>query len=362
MGVKKRAVRKPADSVKYTGRVGQALEVRALPVAQGALSLCLFKERASTLYTALSINRRVPEKDKGYQRVLSAARVQAITRYVKGGRAIPGAIIVSLDNARFDAKRGVLRIPAGTDVGWVIDGQHRLAGAAMAAREGADVEFPVVAFLGLSDAHQIEQFVTINREGKNVPTSLYLDLLHHLPSRRPGDVAKERATDLATQLRKEEQSPFFERIVVTTPPRPGQTVSLVNFVRKVAVHVAPDRGILNAYTELEQLRVVSNYFEGLRQVFTEEFEAKESMFFKTLGFGALWNAFPIVFSLTLKNHNGFTVRDVATTLRALGPIDFGSWSQYGSGDQAERTAAEDLKASLLLAFKPGSDESNSLKL
>jgi DGQHR domain-containing protein len=109
-------------------------------------------------------------------------------------------------------------MPAGTDVGWVIDGQHRLAGAEVASRGGTDIELPVIAFIGLSEPRQVEQFVTINREAKNVPTSLYLDLLRLLPNRKPADVAKERAADLATQLRRDEESPFFESIVVTTSP------------------------------------------------------------------------------------------------------------------------------------------------
>jgi DGQHR domain-containing protein len=350
------------ESKKKIGHIAHALKVTASQVTQANHTLYLFKAKASVLYDALSINRRIPDKDEGYQRVLSLSRVQAITRYVRQNRTIPGAITVSLDNAQFDRRKNELTIPAGNNVGWVIDGQHRLAGAAMAAREGTDIEFPVVAFLGLTPPNQIEQFVTINREAKNVPTSLYLDLLHHLPNKRPGDIAKERATDLATQLRKDEESPFFERIVVTSPPRSGQTISLTNFVRKISIHVSPDKGILNAYTELEQIGVIANYYQGLRQVFPKEFEAKESMFFKTLGFGALWNVFPLFFSLTLKNQNGFTVKDVATMFKGIENTDFSSLTQYGTGDQAERNAAEDLRASLLLAFKTDTDQTSALKL
>jgi DGQHR domain-containing protein len=362
MIARKAAPKDSATSKTKVGRLGRALKVDAIEVIQGKHTLYLFKAKASVLYDAFSINRRIPDKDEGYQRVLSVSRVQAITRYVRQDRTIPGAIIVSLDSAEFDRRKGELTIPSGTNVGWVIDGQHRLAGAAMAAREGSDIEFPVVAFLGLTALNQIEQFVTINREGKNVPTSLYLDLLHHLPNKRPADLAKERATDIATQLRKDEESPFFERIVVTTPPKAGQSISLTNFVRKIALHVAPDKGILNAYTEPEQMRVISNYYQGLRQVFPKEFEAKDSMFFKTLGFGALWNIFPVFFSLTLKNRNGFTVQDVAATFKPLENTDFSSWSQYGSGDQAERTAADDLRTSLLIAFKSDGEKTGTLKL
>jgi DGQHR domain-containing protein len=345
------------DPNKHVGHVDHSLKVASIPVGQANHTLYVFTAKASVLYGALSINRRVQDKDEGYQRVLSPSRVQALTRYLLQKRPIPGAIIVSLDRAVFDKKKLELTIPQGTDVGWVIDGQHRLAGAAMAAREGIDIEFAVIAFVGLQEKDQIEQFVTINREAKNVPTSLYLDLLHHLPNKNAAEVAKERATDLATQLRKDEGSPFFERIAVVTAPKPGQ-ISLVNFVRKISLLITKN-GILNTYTEREQLGIISNYYQGLRNVFSKEYESKDSMFFKTLGFGALWNVFPTVFSLSIKNQKGFTVRDVASIFRRIDGVDFATWAQYGTGDQAERNAADDLRANLLVAFSAESDEAVS---
>ena len=230
----------------------------------------------------LSINRRIEDKDEGYQRTLSVSRIRSIANYIKAKRAIPGAIIVSLDNAVFDDKTKDLTVPKGTNVGWVIDGQHRLAGADMAARERVDIDLPVVAFLGLEEKHQVEQFVTINREGKNVPTSLYLDLLKVLPFKKPADAARERATDIGTQLRRDEGSPFFEKIVVTVSPKPGQ-ISLTNFVRKIAPLVT-EKGMLYVYTEREQSAVISNYFKGLRQVFLKEFNKKDSISFQNCRF------------------------------------------------------------------------------
>jgi DGQHR domain-containing protein len=328
--------------------VKKALTFPALKVTQSNNTLYLFKAKASVMYNALSINRRVEDKDEGYQRALSVSRIRSIANYIKGKRAIPGAIIVSLDQATFDIRKNELIIPKGTDVGWVIDGQHRLAGADMAAREGLDIELPVVAFLGLEERRQVEQFVTINREGKNVPTSLYLDLLKTLPFKRPADAARERATDIGTGLRRDENSPFYERIVVTVSPKAGQ-ISLVNFVRKISPLVG-EKGMLYVYTEREQSAVVSNYFTGLRQVFSKEFDKKESIFFKTVGFGALWNAFPTFFNLTIKNQKGFTVSDVVAVFKRIEAFDFSAWTQYGKGNQAEINAGDDLKTELLLAF------------
>jgi DGQHR domain-containing protein len=302
----------------------------------------------------------MPEGRARFRLVCWVSRVDAITRYItERKKPIPGAIIVCLDQASF--KNGQLDLPAGADIGWVIDGQHRLAGAAMAARKGADVELPVIAFIGLTPKAQIEQFVTINREAKNVPTSLYLDLLHSLPDKNPADAAKERAADIATQLRRDEDSPFFERIAVTTSPKPGQ-ISLVNFVRKIAPHVTRDKGILGTYSEKKQIAVISNYYKGLAQVFRKQFDGKDSVFFKTVGFGALWNVFQSVFSLTLKNHSGFAVKDVVSVLKQIENFDFSGWLQYGSGNQAETTAGDDLRSALLIAFNTDGAPAGSLRV
>jgi DGQHR domain-containing protein len=349
-------------TTKHGGVVKKPLKFTAIEINQGAVKLYAFVAKASTLYDSFSINRRIEGKDEGYQRALSVSRVEAITRYIADRKKpIPGAIIVCIDNASFHKEDNQLIVPAGTDVGWVIDGQHRLAGAARAARQGVDVELPVVAFRGLTPKAQIEQFITINREAKNVPTSLYLDLLHNLPDKNPADAAKERAADIATQLRRDEDSPFFERIAVTTSPRPGQ-ISLVNFVRKIAPHVTRDKGILGAYSELEQCKVISNYYKAFAQVYGRQFAAKESIFFKTVGFGALWNVFQYVFSITLKNCSGFMVKDVVSILKQVETFDFSAWLQYGSGNQAETTAGDDFRSAILIAFNAEDGASSSLRV
>ncbi len=357
----KKKTAKKAQSEKKSGHVAKPLKFIASEIEQSGHKLYVFKAKASVLFAALSINRRIEDKDEGYQRVLSPSRVQAITRYITQKRSIPTAIVISFDKATFNASKNELRVPPGTDVGWVIDGQHRLAGADVAARGGIDIEMPVVAFIGLTTDSQVTQFITINREAKNVPTSLYLDLLGKLPNKSAADTAKERAADLATQLRQSEDSPFFDKIVVTIAPKKGQ-ISLTNFVRKIAPLVTQDRGILGGNSEREQRAVISNYYKGLSQVFPREFDAKESMFFKTVGFGALWNAFPTFFQLALNHQKGFEVKDVVTIFKRIASFDFSSWKEFGSGNAAENLAGEDLKTSLLIAFTAEDGTTGALRV
>ena len=205
-------------------RVESERRYSAIQMKAGTHTLYMFEAPASELWSFLAINRQIEDKDEGYQRALSSGRVAAIARFITTGKnTIPTALIVSLDTgASFDEDAGELVIPEGSGVGWVIDGQHRLAGAHEATRSGVDVNIPVVAFIGLSFDEQVNQFITINREARGVPTSLYLDLLGYLRNKKPQDDAKERASDIGIQLRRDETSPMYERIVVTRSPKSGE--------------------------------------------------------------------------------------------------------------------------------------------
>lgn len=329
------------QSGRKQGSLVNSTSYDAVSITQGRHTLYSFAEKASKLWTFVSINRREENKDEGYQRVLANSRVRAVADYIKEGNLIPGSIIIAMDAGRYNASKGKLRLSAGRDIAWVIDGQHRLAGAHLASQEGVDIELNVVALLDLDEQAQIEQFVTINREGKNVPTSLYLDLLKHLPKiASAGELASERAADIANNLRRDKDSIFFGRIVVTTSPRNGQT-SIVNFVRKTAPYVNHEKGLLNIFTLQQQVTILENYFRGIRETYPDEWRKPDTIFFKTVGFGALMNVFEDVFKECTMQGQGFRVSDIVEVLKPLRNFDFEQWSSKGSGSKAEIEAAKD---------------------
>jgi len=329
-------------------------EFEALEVVQGSTSFYLFRCKASLLWSFSKINKRQEDKDEGYQRVLSESRVRRIRDFIVSGNAIPGAVIIGCDDATFSG--GSIKIPQVADAAWIIDGQHRCAGAHQAAAVGHDVDIPVVAFLSIDEKQQTDYFVTINREAKGVPTSLYLDLLKRLPRKTSKQVLEERVADISNELSRSEESVFFQRVVSTTSPKPGQ-VSLTNFARRVRPLLNPDNGILGSFTLLEQQKVIENYFRAIEVVFPKAF--KENIFFKTLGFGAVWKAFPLVFSSTLSRHRGFTKNDVQETLSHISDFDILGWKSIGSGSQAENQAGSDMMTALRDALEVGQDDEST---
>ena len=334
------------------------LRYRSTPVKQHDRVFYLFSAPAKVLFDILDINQREPDKDEGYQRTLSGSRIRSISDFVDQRHSIAPAIVVSLQGARFDKNTGELFIPSRSGSGWVIDGQHRLAGARNASK---DIELPVVAFLDLDLDNQIFQFVTINRTAKGVPTSLYFDLLRHLPpSKKPGEIAKDKASDIANELKKDEESPLFNRITIV-PPKPGQTISLTNFVRKVAplVQTDPVRSPISAYTLPEQKKIIDNYFRGLREHDRQFFRYSPSIVFRTVGFGALLNALSTFFSLALRQYQGFRVEDVAEIFNKV-DFNFSEWVNAGSGNAAELQAGKDLEEAVRHAYETDSDPGSTV--
>lgn len=330
-------------SKKTSKKVGKSpvktLSYEVISTEQAGRGLYSFFAPADEVFSFVSINQKEEDSDGGYQRAASPARTRAITRYVEDGNPLPLSILVTLEKNAVTVGDGKISIKQKKSSGWVIDGQHRLVGAANA---DSPPSLPVVAFVGLDDEEQIQQFVTINKEAKGVPTSLYYSLLRKLPPKHSAaDNAKERAADIGLLLRNDEESPFAGRIVSTTAPKQGQ-LSLVNFVRKVGPLVREDTGLLGSYSVEDQAKVIDNYYLAARSTFQKTFDAADSVFFSTVGFGGMMNFFPAVFSATLKAHKTFKVSDVIKTLSAVSHVDPLAWKKSGSGNAAELALGRDL--------------------
>lgn len=320
------------------------MKYKAIRFSQGENNLYLFSARAGDIWRFSSINQKSDDKEEGYQRALSPSRAKDIKDYILSRKTIAPAIVLSLDagKAEYDEINSVISIEDSPDSAWVIDGQHRLRGAALADKE-SEIELPIVAYIGLDLKDQIAQFVTINREAKGVPTSLYYDLLNFLPPKtKPMDVAKEKAADIANTLRKDPDSIFFEKIVVVTSPKKGQ-ISLNNFVRKVYPLILESKGPFSAYSQKEFSLIIENYFKALKSVFPDEFSLTKQRFFQTLGFGAVINALHPIFSITAKEKRGFRVEDIESMLSKVADFQFSDWDKIGTGTAAENQAGRDFE-------------------
>jgi DGQHR domain-containing protein len=140
----------------------------------------LFHAPAEDIKTWADVDRMSPNNPTGAQRPLRELKYKKITRFFAAAaqNTIPTAVVIALDenSASFSgirdvpasaARHGVLKIRSSvrSKPGLIIDGQHRVYGAAEA---GEQINLNVVALLGANDTERAFQFVVINNSANRV--------------------------------------------------------------------------------------------------------------------------------------------------------------------------------------------------
>ncbi len=162
-----------------------------------------------------------------YQRLIRKSRLKKVTQFVDGGGFFPNSIIVNIESGarglRFDrmgsadteATLGVLHLPQTYRAAYVIDGQHRLYGYADSYRAETDL-VPVVAFVGLARADQVQLFMQINENQQAVPknlrNTLNADLLYGSSDMK--EQIRALRLRLAQRLEEHKLSPLRGRIII----------------------------------------------------------------------------------------------------------------------------------------------------
>lgn len=181
----------------------------------------------------------------GYQRPEVRRHIAEIRGYLESERPmVPNALVLAFDkrvefipenksNGSLSTS-GVLRIPLGSDptlgrVGWIVDGQQRVA----AIREASIESFPMfaVAFIAEATSEAREQFLLVNNT-KPLPRGLIYELLPGVDARLPSHLAKRRIpAALLEILNYDKESPLH--LAVTTATNPGALIkdnSLLRFL------------------------------------------------------------------------------------------------------------------------------------
>jgi len=170
-----------------------------------------------------------------YQRIIKKERLKEIQKFIDGGGFFPNSLIINIDvsggGLRFDPSSlqvegsipriGVLHLPKQYRSAYIIDGQHRLYGYAE-SNYALSNSVPVVAFVNLEKAKQVELFMEINENQKSVPKRLRdllnIDLLWESP-----DWNKQRQAlrlSIAQNLGESQDSPLWGRVIIgeAAPP------------------------------------------------------------------------------------------------------------------------------------------------
>ncbi len=241
-------------------------------------------------------DRKIVDKNAGYQRAHQASRSKNIARYIQFGYPLsnqknldaeehktlvhpgwlPTSILVNIiqpgetrrragKDAKLDDNRAIkissdgvfysLEIPSNLEKITrnkdeynlepieIIDGQHRLFAVDELGNEiyNDDYEVPVVFFNGLTESWQAYLFWVINVEPRKINTSLAFDLYPELRSQtwlESGEGVKvyqeHRAQELTEVLWRHESSPWKDRIELHGGRKEGH-VSNAAFIRSLMV-------------------------------------------------------------------------------------------------------------------------------
>lgn len=169
---------------------------------------------------------RDPSGAPTYQRLINPGRLKKIAGFLEGGGYFANSVLVNFHNdMRFDhgerdpaseTQFGRLYLPDTYKSCWIIDGQHRIYGAAVVNDSSKAPSIPVVAFERLPAEEEANLFATINREQKQVQKKLLDELDGELKwgSDDPKEALSAIAVRSLDMLRGEVLGPFEDRIAL----------------------------------------------------------------------------------------------------------------------------------------------------
>src|SRR6187402_1285791 len=150
----------------------------------------------------------------GIQRRLDKKRVAELRSYVQSKDAtFPTSVLLAVDSehAKWHDREGTLTIRSDADgnfsqVGKILDGQHRVAG--LDGYTGEPFDVCVCIFIDADMPDQASIFSTVNLAQTKVNKSLVYDLYDYQVARSP----QKTSHNVAIALDRLKGGPFFERI------------------------------------------------------------------------------------------------------------------------------------------------------
>jgi DGQHR domain-containing protein len=225
-----RAARYQFHAEFLSGQKIPALSNRYVPSSRfrlGGRDAFAFTISARDLLKRSFVNHRDlrdPSGAPAYQRLVNPARIRKIAKFIESGGYFANSVLVNFHqklrfdisdrDAESDTRFGSLYLPDTYKSCWIIDGQHRIYGAAVASDAVETPMIPVVAFENLPAKDEANLFATINREQKQVQKKLLDELDGELNwgSSDPREAMNAIAARGLDILRSEVLGPFEDRI------------------------------------------------------------------------------------------------------------------------------------------------------
>lgn len=318
--------------------------LNAFDLSRAGVGFYLTAMDVRILFPLCRVERVATNSIDGFQRLLDAPRAKRISKYLEA-RIIPGAIILSAQKGFapiFDKTLG--KISLNDDAGslLVIDGQHRLFGAKLAAdaNPNDNIVLPVCILTDLSLIDEVQYFIDVNATAKGVPKTLRIELTKFLVTQESIDDIRLR---LFRDLSIEPDSPLCGKL--TAEQKGPGYLSHVPF--EVAINKILITERLRDLEYDQKKALIKNYLVGVYQNLLEDDlpqKLTQSAFFQ-----AIFRVFEKACDSALVLRKSYKVEAFEYVFEALHLIDFAYHT--GTNDQSISELEKDLNDKLELDKK-----------
>lgn len=242
--------------------------------------------KVADLMERFEIPRRDTRRKSGYQRELSAARVNKLALQLRSGQVdLPTALLLNMRN--YDAARNLERRVEGLfltidDDLFVVDGQHRIEALRKLMEESperwGDYRLTFVCLLGANENEEMLQFYIVNSTAKSVRTDLAMDLLKQQADHDPevmnrliesGEDWKVKSETLV-EVVNNQSNVWKHRVRFPGDPKGETTISNSGLAGTIRPLLATE--FFGRATVDNQAKILDAYWQGLKKVLPEAFE------------------------------------------------------------------------------------------
>ena len=245
----------------------------------------------------------IVEASQVYQRMLRNTKLKEIAKFIDfEGGYFPNSIIVNFSKPLQWSKKeafdndiamGTLKLPRHFGSAWIIDGQHRLYGA---ARANKDVLVPVLAFEDMEQLDQANLFVEINEKQTAVPGNLLWDLYSDIYRDSSDDKQKLLYQIAETAKEMEQYGPLKGCIEIPSIPADRPVKLTLTTVCSTIEKYSPWEHLKHptddTKTPENAARIINSYYRVLIALWSDDWEkGNKGVLLSNNGFGVFTMVF-----------------------------------------------------------------------
>lgn len=295
-------------SVIFTGKKQKSLKKSflALRGKMGGRCFYSFFISAKELLNYTYVHHRkltdIVEASQAYQRMLRSTKLKEIKRFIDDEEGyFANSIIINFSkHLKWNKKEtignttvGEVILPEYYGCAWIIDGQHRLYGAASAK---TDIMIPVLAFENMEPIEQANLFVEINEKQKKVPSDLLWDLYSDIYRDSLDEKQRFRYQIIEIAKKLNSSGVFKGYIDIPSIPVSGYSKISLTTVCSTIEKYSPWNHIKHPKDESKTpenaTRIINIYFEVLRSLWPEDWaKGNKGVLISNNGFGVFMMVF-----------------------------------------------------------------------